>query len=90
MGFLTNLGNAKAIAYFAGVFAATGAYELPPAWQIVAIFMMPGIGFSWNAALVLFVSTKPVRRAYERASHWIDRISGSVLMIFGLKLLVSR
>ena len=90
MGFLTNLGNAKAIAYFASVFAATGAYALPLEWQIVAIFLMPGIGFSWNAALVLFVSTKPVRRAYERASHWIDRISGSVLMIFGLKLLVSR
>ncbi len=90
MGFLTNLGNAKAIAYFAGVFAAAGAYDLPFEWQIVAIFLMPGIGFSWNAALVLFVSTKPVRRAYERAAHWIDRLSGSVLMIFGLKLLVSR
>lgn len=90
MGFLTNLGNAKAIAYFASVFAATGAYELPLEWQFVAILVMPGIGFSWNAALVLFVSTKPVRRAYELAAHWIDRISGSVLMIFGLKLLVSR
>ena len=90
MGFLTNLGNAKAIAYFASVFAATGAYDLPLEWQFVAIVAMPGIGFSWNAALVLFISTKPVRRAYERAAHWIDRLSGSVLMIFGLKLLVSR
>ncbi len=90
MGFLTNLGNAKAMAYFAGVFAATGAYELPWQWQFVAIILMPGIGFSWNASLVLFVSSPPIRRAYERASHWIDRISGSFLLLFGLKLLVSK
>ena len=89
MGFLTNLGNAKAIAYFASVFAATGAYALSPPWQFVAIFGMPGIGFAWNASLVFLVSSPPVRRAYERAAHWIDRVSGSFLLLFGLKLLVS-
>ena len=90
MGFLTNLGNAKAIAYFASVFAAAGAYELPWQWQMVAIFGMPGIGFGWNATLVFLVSSPPVRRAYERAAHWIDRISGSFLLLFGLKLLVAK
>lgn len=90
MGFLTNLGNPKAIAYFASVFAATGAYVLPWQWQIVAIFVMPGIGFSWNAVVVLIVSSPPVRNFYQRFLHWIDRISGSVLVLFGLKLLSAR
>jgi threonine efflux protein len=90
MGFFSNLGNAKAIAYYASVFAATGAYSLPRPWQIVAIFGMPAIGFAVNAMLAFLFSSGPVRRIYERAAHWIDRVSGSVLFLFGLKLLAAR
>jgi threonine efflux protein len=90
MGFLTNLGNAKAIAYFASVFAATGAYVLPWPLQFIAIFMMPGIGFAWNATVVLIMSSGPMKRFYYRFIHWFDRVSGSLLVLFGLKLLVAK
>ena len=90
MGFLSNLGNPKAIAWYASIFTAAGAYELPWRWQIIAILGMPAIGFAWNSLLVLIVSSGPVRTLYNRAVRWIDRCSGGVLLVFGLKLLAAK
>jgi threonine efflux protein len=88
-GFLTNLSNARAIAYYASIFTAAGAYVLPWYWQVVAIAGMPAIGFGWNATVVLLVSSPPVRRWLTRVTHWLDGISGTVLLLFGIKLLAS-
>ena len=88
-GFLTNLSNVRAIAYYASIFTATGAYSLPWYWEIVAIAGMPGIGFSWNATVVLLVSSPPVRRVLDRATHWLDGLSGAALVLFGIKLLAT-
>ena len=90
MGFLSNLGNPKAIAWYASVFAAAGAYDLPWTWQILVVLGMPAIGFSWNSFLVLVVSSGPVRALYNRAIRWIDGISGGILLLFGIKLLAAR
>lgn len=90
MGFFSNLSNPKAIAWYASIFTVAGAYDLAWQWQIVAIFGMPAIGFSWNSMLVFVVSSGPVRRLYNRAVRWIDRVSGGVLVVFGLKLLAAR
>jgi threonine efflux protein len=89
MGFVSNVTNPKAIAYYASIFAATGAYSLPWRWQVVAIFGMPAIGFCWNTFVALAISSPPVKRVYADAARWIDGASGSVLVLFGLKLLAA-
>ncbi len=89
VGFLTNLSNVRAIAYYASIFTAAGAYVLPWYWQVVAIFGMPAIGFAWNATIVLLVSSPPVRNVLNRITHWLDGISGAVLLLFGIKLLAT-
>jgi threonine efflux protein len=88
-GFLTNLSNVRAIAYYASIFTAAGAYVLPWYWQVVAIAGMPAIGFAWNATIVLLVSSPPIRRWLNRVTHWLDGISGAMLLLFGIKLLAS-
>ncbi len=89
-GFLTNLGNARVIAYYASIFTAAGAYDLPWQWQIVAVAGMPAIGFSWNTLVVALISSAPVRRLLDRATHWLDGLSGLVLLGFGFKLLAAK
>jgi threonine efflux protein len=86
-GFITNLTNPKSIVYWASVFAATGAFELPFWAQIVAAFLMPAIGSCWYISLALIASSKPAQRALANASRTIDRISGAVMIGFGVKLL---
>lgn len=87
---VTSFTNPKSIAYFMSIFAATGATELPFGWKIVAVGMMPVIGFSWHATLISIVSSKPVMRVFDSLASWFDRLAGAVLLMLGLNLVISR
>ena len=89
-GFITNLTNPKSLVYWASVFAATSAYDLPFWAQAIAVPVMPLIGTMWYSSLALVASSRPVRGALDRTTHWIDRISGTIMIGFGLKLLAQR
>ena len=89
LGFVTNLTNPKAIAYFASVFAATGAYALPLPWKIAAVILMPGLSFLWNCLVVALVSHQFVRKGIAGAAHWLDLVAGGIMIGFGLKLAAS-
>lgn len=89
-GVATNLTNPKTIAYFSSVFAATGALEANAETRLAAIVMMPTIGFLWYVVLTLCVSSGPVARALEAGRVWVDRTTGGLMILFGVKLLAQR
>jgi threonine/homoserine/homoserine lactone efflux protein len=86
-GFITNLTNPKSIVYWASVFAATGAYELPVWAQAVAVLFMPALGSLWYGSLALLASSKAAQRTLAKVGRIIDRVSGAVMIGFGVKLL---
>ncbi len=89
-GFVTNLINPKSLAYWASVFTVTGAYDLPVWAQAAVAPMMPAIGSVWYGSIALMASSGPARAFFDRSIHWIDRISGTMMIGFGLKLLAQR
>jgi threonine efflux protein len=89
-GFITNLTNPKSIVYYASIFGATGAFDLPLWAQAAIAPIMPAIGTLWYGSLALVASSGPVRSMLDSISHWLDRISGTIMIGFGLKLLVQR
>jgi threonine/homoserine/homoserine lactone efflux protein len=89
-GFLTSLGNPKAMAYFPSIFAATDAFAMPWQWQVFAILLLPSIGFAWYATLVLLVSGALARAWLDRAAGVIGRVAGGIMILFGIKLLALR
>ena len=89
-GFITNLTNPKSIVYYASIFGATGAFDLPLWAQAAIAPIMPAIGTLWYGTLALLVSSGPVRKTLDRISHWLDRISGLIMIGFGLRLLTQR
>ena len=89
-GFVTNITNPKSLVYWASVFTATSAYDLPAWAQVALSLMMPAIGSMWYGSLALIASSNALRTVLERATHWIDRISGTIMVGFGLKLLAQR
>lgn len=89
-GFLTNLSNPKSIAYFTSVFAATGAFTLPLPMQVVAVLLLPTIGFCWYGLLALTASSAPTRRLIAGSGPWLQRIAGTVMIALGVRLLVQR
>jgi len=89
-GFITNITNPKGIAYFMSIFTATGAFALPLGYKIFAVLMMPSISFCWYCMMTFLVSSPMVRRSFDKASAWLDRIAGGLMLAFGFKLLVQQ
>jgi threonine/homoserine/homoserine lactone efflux protein len=89
VGFLTNLTNPKALAFFTSIFALTlptGATVETQGAIIVQMGIMPVI---WFGIVSFGLSAPATRKLYLRWSQWIDRVTGTFLALFGLRLLFS-
>jgi threonine efflux protein len=89
-GFITNLTNPKSFVYFASIFGATGAFDLPLWAQAIIPFAMPSIGTLWYSSLAMIASSGAARRVLNEFSHWLDRLSGAIMIGFGVSLLAQR
>ena len=89
-GFLTNITNPKAVAYFMSIFAATGAFDLPWLYKIAALVMMPTISLIWYGGIVMVVGSPAMARWIDKSAAWLDRLAGGIMILFGLKLLAQK
>lgn len=89
LGFVTQVSNPKTAIVYASVFAAF----LPVAPSIGFDFALVTIVFAieagWYAIVVLALSSERPRRAYLRYKAGVDRVAGGVMMLLGLKLVLS-
>jgi threonine efflux protein len=86
IGFLTNISNPKALAFFTSIFALLLPAR-PPLWLDAAILAgMVGISAGWFALVALLFSLAPVARVYRRAQRWIDAITGGIFVALGVRL----
>lgn len=86
-GFLVTLTNPKAIVLFASVFA-TAVTDATPVWLMVAMITLVFISaLTWYTIVSLFMSSGPVIRRFQRASHWIERMAGVCFIGIGGKIL---
>jgi threonine/homoserine/homoserine lactone efflux protein len=85
-GFLTNIGNPKALAFFGSIFALLLPAN-PPLWLDGAILVgMVGISAGWFSLVALLFSLAPVARAYRHAQRWVDAITGGIFVALGIRL----
>ncbi len=90
IGFLTNIGNPKALAFFTSIFALLLPAR-PPLWLDGAILLgMVSISAGWFSLVALLFSLAPVARAYRRAQRWIDTLTGGIFIALGLRLAAER
>jgi len=85
-GLLTNLGNPKVMIFFASVFAAV----LHPGWpmwiRFAAALLVFVDEFTYYTSLTLLLSTRNAQHAYRHAKPVIDRVAGTALLLFALRL----
>lgn len=90
LGFLTNLGNPKAMAFVSSIFAAAMPAN-PALWLgALSIAVMVIISLVWYLSLVYLFSSRHFTTRYQRSRPWLDRISGLVFIGFGLRLATHR
>jgi threonine efflux protein len=90
VGFVTDISNAKAAAFFSSLFAAL----LPPAapFGLIAasVVLVVAIEFGWYWLAASFFSLQPVVLAYRRMKRWVDYVTGAIFIGLGIRLAVSR
>ncbi|MGO4716462.1 LysE family translocator [Bradyrhizobium sp. 2TAF24] len=90
VGFLSNLLNPKATLFFMSLFATIVSHDTPIATQFaygatLAVFLA-----LWFSFVAVFLTTRGVRAAFERMGHWIDRVTGLVLIALGVRIALQR
>lgn len=89
-GFLTDISNPKAAAFFGSLFAVFFPVHAPLWLQIASIVVVVLIAVSWYSVVACFFSLEPVARVYRRVKRWIDYVTGGVLVVLGIRLAVSK
>lgn len=89
-GFLTDISNPKAAAFFGSLFAALLPAHAPVWVFVVAVMLVVAIEFLWYCSMAYLFSLQPIARAYRRAKRWIDYVTGGVYILLGGRLAVSR
>lgn len=89
LGFVTQVSNPKTAIVYASVFAAF--LPAAPSWgfDIALVAVVFAIEAGWYATVALALSSERPRRAYLRFKAAIDRMAGGVMMLLGLKLVLS-
>ncbi len=87
MGIITNLLNAKAALYFISIFTVMIPTSTPNSIVFSIGFMMIVITFIWFSLVAYFFTKPKIKSIYLKQEGMINKILGSVLIFFGLKLI---
>ncbi len=90
IGFLTNLLNPKATLFFVALFSAVVGTHTPlwlqglySAWMVLATV-------AWFGLVTLLFSNSYLRQRFLAAGHWIERVTGAILIILAIVLIASE
>ena len=90
LGFLANALNPKPVFFFLSVFSAVVSHETPAGVKFGYGLAMASCLIGWFVGVSFFLTMPRMRAAFERASKWINRVSGAVFIAFGLKLATEK
>lgn len=86
-GFLTNATNPKATLFFLAVFTTMVSAETPLPVQVLYGGWMCLANALWFVVVGMVFSSAPVRERFLRASLWIERGMGVLMIAFSARLL---
>ncbi|WP_224364427.1 LysE family translocator [Hyalangium versicolor] len=88
-GLFASLSNPNTMPFYLSILAPTAAPEIPLWVRVVAAASIVTIAMAWYGTLAWGLSTGHVRRAYSRREPIIRRVLALVLVVYGIRLLVS-
>jgi threonine/homoserine/homoserine lactone efflux protein len=89
LGFVTQVSNPKTAIVYASVFAAFLPAAPSVGFDVALVTIVFAIEAGWYTIVALALSSERPRRAYLRYKAGVDRVAGSVMMLLGLKLILS-
>lgn len=89
-GFMSNITNPKTLVYFSSVFGTFMPPEAGPATVVSVVLITWCCNVGWYGSLSVLLSGTTARRAYGRAADVINRVTGLVMILFGLRAATAR
>jgi len=89
-GYLVNMTNPKTVAYYTSLFSVL-IPPTSPTWVFIAaasVALLVSAG--WWASVAIFFSFGGIRRFFSAMRRYLDVITGSALVFFGVRLATSR
>jgi RhtB (resistance to homoserine/threonine) family protein len=89
LGLATNAANPKVIVFFGSIFVALFAPDTPTWVRLAALAIVALNESMWFSLVALVFSARRVQSAYRAVSAAVDRLTGAVMVLFGLRLILS-
>lgn len=89
-GFLTNALNPKVTLLFFSLFSQIISPQTPLFIKIMYGIEMSTATFIWFALVAYLISHSQIKGRFQKFGHYIERFTGAVLILFGLKLAFSK
>lgn len=88
-GFVCNVLNPKATIFFMSIFTQVVHPETPLWLQVVFGGIISVTHFIWFSLVAVFLSQPLLLAQFNRFKQWIERLVGTVLILFGVKIAAS-
>lgn len=89
-GFLVNIANPKAAAFFGSLFVTVLPNDAPGWVHMATVLVVAAVAGGWFTFLAWMFSAGSIRAVYARIRRAVDAIMGAVLMGLGAKLAIER
>lgn len=90
LGFITNLFNPKAMLFFISLFSVLMPKEISDSNKLSLAIILFFETLLWFSFVAYSLSGKNTRAKFQKMSHWIERITGAILIILASKLFFSQ
>ena len=86
-GFLTNALNPKCMLFFVSLFSIVIAPDTPLFIMFIYSLIIFVETLAWFSFVAFCLSGKRTREKFNAVGHWIERVTGGVLITLGVRLL---
>ncbi|MDX3927597.1 MAG: LysE family transporter [Shinella sp.] len=90
LGFAANALNPKPVFFFLSIFSTVVSAHTPMMVKFGYGLVMASCLILWFIGVSLFMTTPRMRAAFAKTSRWIDRVSGAVFIVLGIKLATEK
>lgn len=90
VGFITNLFNPKAMLFFISLFSVLIPQDITGTNKLLLAATLFFETLLWFSFVAFSLSGKTTRAKFQRISHWIERVTGLILIALALKLLMAQ
>ena len=90
VSFLVSVLNPKVTLFYLVLFTQVIEPGTPLVFRIVYGLTAVVLSFAWYALVALAVSHEAVRGRFRAVGHWVERTTGAILILLGVRLAFSR